>query len=128
MFEDQWVDVAQRKLGSAFNISPGPFVSRIGNIDLIARINRYRIPIEIKSFRHWDTHLFIDGEREKRAIRQAKMQVQYLNAPCGIIWLPETKPTFLQSLFGVQRDNVRVVFGDTDALRKALKNLGRSIQ
>ena len=95
------------------------------DIDLVVEYEGKKITVEIKSFIKWNAFLFFwPGEREKNAIRQANRQMTSINATAAIIWLPQGRPSFLQSLFKHYREsNVRLVFGGARMLERAIKGI-----
>lgn len=97
-----------------------------GDIDLIIKPKkaRYRIPVEIKSFRRCHT-----GSRETRAMDQVLRQMRYLKSPTGILWLPQGYGTATDrhaaTTLAYHYPAVQIVFGGVDALIQALRAIPR---
>lgn len=123
-FEEDAIWRASHELiDHGFTPKPNVMVRGVGDIDLIVYRDGKRVPVEIKSFRKWNQFLVFNGEREKRALIQADRQRRAIQSSCGIVWLPQGKPTLLQILFGVGNRNVIVVFGNERKLLSALEDV-----
>lgn len=119
-----WTRRAVAKLGGDFDIRHGVRVPGMGDADLVVLNHRSQkgTVVEIKAFVRWKTRFFglWVGDREKAAIAQATRLRERLGAHGAVVWLPNGRRTFWQWLFAPQYPGVKVVFGGTRALRRAL--------
>lgn len=85
-----------------------------GDIDLVAMRLGCAVPIEIKSYRSWES----SSDRCKVALWQVWRGREHLRATRGFIWLPDAKAGLLRRWFGVDEGSVRVVFGSARNLAR----------
>lgn len=125
-FEAEHLELAVRRLsGLGLHCRTNVMRAGCGDIDLVVKTEGATIPVEIKSYRKWRQPFFIfHGARERRAIAQARKQMNALKTDAGIIWLPQGSPSLLQRIFGAGAGPVRVVFGGDQRLASELKRFG----
>lgn len=87
-----------------------------GDIDLVASRAGAPVPIEIKSFHHWESH----SDRCKKAVCQTLRQMDYLHARQAFIWLPVAKAWWWRRIFGYRAGQVRIVVGSSAKLARAV--------
>lgn len=115
-------ELADRKIRAQANVR----VRGVGDIDMVARIGRHLVTIEVKSFRRWNQSPISTGDRENRAILQVRRQMQAIGAKTGFVWLPQGQPNTLQKSLslGAGTHDIDVIFGDERALARAIEKLG----
>lgn len=122
VFEEEFVERGMAALSrNGFQALNNVVVRGIGDIDLVVYRRGIAIPVEVKSFRKWNQFFVFKGEREKKALVQSERQRRALKAKCGILWVPQGRPTLLQRLFGAGSGNVSVVFGEELALVRSIR-------
>jgi len=114
---------AQALIERGFQTRTNVMVRGIGDVDLIAYVHDEPVPIEIKSFRRWGQFLIFMGERERKTLSQVQRQQQSMNARRALVWLPQGRPTLLQSLFGAGSSSIKVVFGGERALARTVERM-----
>jgi len=128
--EEKFTPMAVATLRKAgYNVQTNVMARGIGDIDIVVQTEQGRAPIEIKSFVYWKQlnipllpSTLWAGDRERKAMRQAEAQRNHLQSQYAIIWLPNGRQTWLQSLFSTGNGRVKVVFGHAS---KLLENIGR---
>lgn len=122
--QDMTAKAASRMDSAGINYRSNVMIRGLGDIDILVNTADGHLPVEIKSFRKWDQGFFSIGEREDKALEQARRQKAAINSSRAIVWLPQGEATFFQWLFGAGAGRVRVVFGSEKKLVKALKRFG----
>lgn len=125
-FENTHVAMAMKHLrNTPFKGVPNAKGGGQEDIDLLVVGRGRPIPVEVKSYIHWQTYFWrLFGARERRAIAQSKRQQRYTNARASIIWLPQGRPGFWQRLTAHPKaaSNIHLVFGGTDELIRAIEH------
>lgn len=111
---------------AGFVLQTNRMVRGLGDIDIIASKGEKKATIEIKSFVVWTRFLiFFNGDRERKAVKQAAKQREAVDADVAVIWLPQGRASWLSMLFPYPSvgSGVRLVRGGPAKLRKALNSL-----
>lgn len=120
-------------LRQALHNAPGIRLSRNvrmrsgADIDVVLDLGGRMLPVEIKSYRRWNTYFFgwWPGRRERATIRQVRKQMGETGAKNAVIWLPHGRPGFWQrkSAQPMAARRISLVFGNANQVARYAKNV-----